>query len=103
MDNDSDSADPLIGQKFGGYEIRRKLGQGGMATVYVAYQASMHREVALKVMRPDLDTEHGAFFARFEREARTIATLEHINILPAFDFGEAHGHTYLAMRLMDQS
>ena len=73
---------------------------GGMATVYKAYQPSMERYVALKIL-PSHYAEDPKFVKRFIREARTIAQLEHRNILPVYDFGEEDGVTYLAMRYLD--
>lgn len=94
---------PLIGRELAGYRIRRELGHGGMATVYAADQLSMGREVAVKIMRRDLSSTDDTFLARFEREAHTIATLEHVHILPVIDFGSAEGYTYLVMRRLDRS
>jgi len=71
---------------IGRYELRGELGQGGMATVYRAYDAMLNREVALKVMAGHLSTD-ASFHRRFEREARVIATLEHPNIVPVYDYG----------------
>ncbi|MBN1285442.1 MAG: protein kinase [Anaerolineae bacterium] len=95
--------DPLIGRRLAGYLIRRELGRGGMATVYVADQLSMNREVAVKVMRRDLVESDATFVNRFEREARTIAALEHVHILPVIDFGQAEGYIYLVMRRLNHS
>jgi serine/threonine protein kinase len=71
-----------------------------MATVYKAYQASMDRYVALKVL-PQYHSEDPSFTQRFIQEARTIARLEHRNILPVYDFGEEDGVAYMAMRYLD--
>ncbi len=103
MTENAHSDDPLIGRELGGYEIRRWLGRGGMAAVYIAYQTSMQREVAVKVIRRELVDVDPTFYSRFEREARTMAALEHANILPVVDFGETDGLIYLAMRLMSDS
>ena len=85
---------------IGRYELRGELGQGGMATVYRAYDAMLNREVALKVMAGHLSTDV-SFQRRFEREARVIATLEHPNIVPVYDYGTtAQGQPYLVMRLL---
>jgi tRNA A-37 threonylcarbamoyl transferase component Bud32/cytochrome c-type biogenesis protein CcmH/NrfG len=96
----SQGADSLIGQRLGGCEIQRRLGQGGMATVYVARQVSMDRDVALKVMRRDLVDSDPRFYERFEREAKVTATLAHAHILPVIDFGQTDGLVFLVMRLM---
>jgi len=89
----------LTGTTIGQYRLISTMGQGGMATVYRGYQAGMERYVAVKVINP----EHGVdpnFVQRFRQEARVIAALEHPNILPVYDYGEAQGITYLVMRLV---
>ncbi len=88
------------GQTLGPYRILNQIGQGGMATVYKAYHAATDRDVAVKVLPPQLagDPE---FLGRFQQEARTIARLEHPHILPVHDFGEEAGLTYLVMRYME--
>jgi tetratricopeptide (TPR) repeat protein len=88
------------GATLGAFRILNPIGEGGMAKVYRAYQPSMERYVALKVL-PGHFAEDPQFVERFIREARTIAQLEHRNILPVFDFGESNGITYLAMRLVE--
>jgi ligand-binding sensor domain-containing protein len=87
----------LIGQMLGQYQIVEQIGMGGMATVYKAYQASMDRYVAIKVLPQQL-AEDPEFIGRFEQEARTIAKLENQHILPVYDYGEYNGYTYLVMR-----
>ena len=88
------------GQMLGVYRIINKIGQGGMATVYKAYQPSMDRNVAIKVLPGQL-AESPEFAARFQQEARFIARLEHPHILPVFDYGEDNGITYFVMRYLD--
>jgi len=88
------------GQMLGPYRIISQVGQGGMATVYKAYQASMDRNVAVKVLPRQL-AESPEFAARFQQEARTIARLEHPHILPVFDYGESDGTTYFVMRYLE--
>lgn len=87
-------------QTIGRYEIRKELGRGGMATVYHAYDPRFSREVALKVL-PAAFLHDPQFRTRFEREAQTIANLEHPAIVPVYDFGEGDGWLYLVMRLMN--
>ncbi len=87
----------LIGQMLGNYQVIEQIGLGGMATVYKAYQASMDRFVAIKVLPRQL-AEDPTFIGRFEQEARTLAKLEHKHILPVHDFGTQEGYTYLVMR-----
>lgn len=74
----------LIGRKLGKYEVIEKLGQGGMATVYIGYQADIDRKVAIKILppHPGLDAQ---FVERFQLEARTIARLQHPHILPLYE------------------
>ena len=88
------------GQMLGPYRIVEPIGRGGMATVYKAYQASMDRFVAIKVL-PSKLAEIPEFSGRFQQEARIIANLEHPHILPSFDFGESGEITYLVMRYLE--
>jgi len=90
----------LIGKRLGQYEIISKIGSGGMATVYMARQLSVDRHVAIKVIRSDM-MEEEEFASRFQREARTIASLSHPHILKLFDFGHEGNLAYLVMELMD--
>src|SRR5665811_757731 len=76
------------------------LADGGMATVYVALDQRLDREVALKVMRPDLARDE-AFVGRFRREARSAAKLSHPNVVAVYDQGEDDGHMFLAMELVN--
>lgn len=87
------------GDKLGQYEIVGELGRGGMATVFKAYQPSMGRHVAIKVL-PEQFLHDPNFLSRFTQEARVIAALEHPRILPVHDFGESTGAPYIVMRLM---
>jgi ligand-binding sensor domain-containing protein/tRNA A-37 threonylcarbamoyl transferase component Bud32 len=91
----------LIGRNLGPYRIIEQIGRGGMATVYKAYQASIDRYVAVKVL-PAHFMQDPTFLERFDREARTIARLEHPHILPVHDYGRAEdGTTYIAMRFVE--
>ena len=90
----------LIGQTLGPYRIIEQIGIGGMATVYKAYQPSMDRYVAIKVL-PALVSRDPAFLKRFRREAKVVAKLEHKHILPVHDYGEQEGLTYLVMRYVE--
>jgi serine/threonine-protein kinase len=89
----------LIGQHTDKYEVIALLGRGGMAAVYRARQASMDRDVAIKVIKPDL-TEIREFVTRFQREAHTIASLSHAHILKVFDYGQRGDLVYLVMELL---
>jgi hypothetical protein len=77
------------------YVLERELGQGGMATVYLAEDPRHHRKVALKVLRPDLAATLGP--ERFLREVTIAANLQHPHILPVYDSGEAGGFLYYVM------
>ena len=79
----------------GRYRIERELGQGGMATVFLAHDIKHDRKVALKVLKPELAAVVGA--ERFLTEIRTTANLQHPNILPLFDSGEADTFLYYVM------
>lgn len=88
----------MIGTKLGSYEIVEQIGEGGMATVYRAYQPSVDRYVAVKVIRPSIAEDEGAM-ARFQREARVVARLEHPHVLPVYDF--ALDPPYIVMRYLE--
>src|SRR5512137_415215 len=90
----------LTGKTLGGYRIIEQIGLGGMATVFKAYQPSMDRYVALKVLPRHLADEDPQFILRFQQEAHVLAQLQNPHILPVFDFGEAEGYTYLVMPLL---
>ena len=77
------------------YRLERELGQGGMATVYLAEDLKHHRQVAVKVLRPDLAATMGS--ERFAREIEVAARLQHPHILPLHDSGEADGFFYYVM------
>ncbi|MBI4491322.1 MAG: protein kinase [Chloroflexi bacterium] len=84
---------------MGPYQLVSELGRGGMAVVYKAYQASLERYVALKVLAPELAVDP-EFVARFRREATTAARFDHPNIVPVYDIGQAEGSFFIAMRLV---
>src|SRR6202165_4535841 len=81
------------------YRIERELGQGGMATVYLAQDLKHDRKVALKVLKPELAAVLGA--DRFVQEIRTTANLQHPHILPLFDSGTADGFLYYVMPFIE--
>jgi hypothetical protein len=89
------------GSTAGPYRIVEPLGRGGMASVYKAYEAALDRYVALKVLPREFLHDPG-FAARFEREAKAIARLEHPNIVPiyAYDIDKQEGIPWMAMRLI---
>lgn len=92
----------LIGATLGQYEIVEKIGQGGMAHVFKAYQRGLDRFVAIKVLSPTLAGEPG-FTERFQREAQSVARLHHPNILQVYDFGIHNNYNYIVMRYIENS
>ncbi len=89
----------LTGTRLGQYEIVERLGGGGMAVVYRAVQQPLGREVALKALSSELFQDEG-FVKRFESEAKTLARLDHPNILPIYDFEVLDGTAFLTMPLI---
>lgn len=87
-------------EKIGRYVIKSELGRGGMATVYRGYDPRFEREVAVKVLPPELLHSDPQFRFRFEREAKIIASLEHPSIVPVYDVGEESDQPYFVMRFM---
>jgi tRNA A-37 threonylcarbamoyl transferase component Bud32/tetratricopeptide (TPR) repeat protein len=96
---DRAARDLAPGDLFAGYRIEALAGRGGMGLVYKARQERPARTVALKVIAPELAGE-GDFRARFEQEARLAAEIEHPNVIPIYDVGEAGGLLYIAMRFV---
>jgi eukaryotic-like serine/threonine-protein kinase len=91
----TDALDRLAAALADRYTIERELGQGGMATIYLAEDLRHHRKVALKVLRPEIAATLGA--GRFAREIEVAARLQHPNILPLLDSGEAAGFFFYVM------
>ena len=89
----------LTGTRLGQYEIVERLGGGGMAVVYRAVQQPLGREIALKALSSELFQDDG-FVKRFETEAKTLAKLDHPNILPIYDFEVMDGSAFLTMPLI---
>jgi serine/threonine protein kinase len=89
----------LIGQNLGRYKILELLGEGGMATVYKAYDIRLEREVAIKVIRREAfpPDDMDMLLKRFEREAKSLGRLSHPNIVGVIDYGEHEGSPYLVM------
>ncbi len=88
------------GETIGPYRVLEQLGQGGMATVYKAYHAALDRYVALKVLHPAFG-EQPNFEARFQREARLVAKLDHPNIVPIYDYAEHDKRPFLVMKYIE--
>ncbi|MCC7445912.1 MAG: protein kinase [Anaerolineae bacterium] len=80
-----------------GYELREKIGAGGFGAVYRAFQEVVGREVAIKIILPQY-ANHPDFIRRFEAEAQLVARLEHIHIVPLYDYWREPGGAYLVMR-----
>ena len=91
--------DLLIGRKIGTCILEKLIGQGGMGNVYLAQQARPQRQVAVKILRPVSENKEidGQFLRRFQREANLIAKLEHVHIVPIYEYGEQDGLAYLVM------
>src|SRR5829696_4461214 len=88
------------GTILGGYRIDSVAGQGGMGVVYRATQLGLDRPVALKVIATELATNVD-FRTRFESEAQLAASIDHPNVVPVYEAGEAEGVLYLAMRYVE--
>src|SRR5437868_7367361 len=85
------------------YELQKRLGRGGMAEVWKAFDTQLHRYVAIKILHADLQSDPN-FVARFEREAQLIASLHHPHIVKILDFQIVHppeSETTLAYMIMD--
>ncbi|MCB0194300.1 MAG: protein kinase [Anaerolineae bacterium] len=88
----------LLGKTISEYHLKEVVGEGGMATVYKAFQPSLGRSVAVKVMHQ----RYSDLLPRFQREARAVALLRHRNILAIYDYGEEDGYAYLVMEFVAQ-
>ncbi|MDJ0753213.1 MAG: protein kinase [Ardenticatenaceae bacterium] len=91
----------MIGQQIDRYTISEVIGQGGMASVYRAYDGRFERDVAIKFLYQSPEAHDMLTAERFAQEAKIIAGLEHHAIVPVYDYGEYDGRPYLVMRLMD--
>ena len=91
------ATDARIGTLLAGYRIESLIGRGGMSVVYLAHHEGLERKAALKLLAPEL-AENEAFRQRFIRESRIAAGLDHPNVIPVFDAGEADGSLFIAMR-----
>src|SRR5438105_10155278 len=88
------------GTRLGRYEIRSQIGQGGMGEVYRAYDTTMHREVAIKVLPAALSTDKERL-ARFEQEAQTAGALNHPNVLVIYHIDTHDGSPYIVSELLE--
>ncbi|HSL66136.1 MAG TPA: serine/threonine-protein kinase [Gaiellaceae bacterium] len=92
--------EPRPGHAVAGFRLERVLGRGGMSVVYIATDERLGRQIALKLLAPQL-SEDERFRERFLRESRIAASLDHSGIVPIYDAGEADGHLYIAMRYVE--
>jgi serine/threonine protein kinase len=90
----------VIGECISHYQILEKLGRGGMGEVFLATDLSLGRKIALKFL-PDLFTGNSERMARFEREAKLLASLNHPNIAAIHELGEAHGKHFLVLEFVE--
>ena len=86
--------------QLGDFELLKKLGQGGMGTVYLGHQISLDRDCAVKVLSKEFAAKPG-FVERFVREARAMAKIDHPSVVSCYAVGEDKGHHFVAMELMD--
>jgi len=95
------SKDPYLGSVIGHFKLVARLGRGGTATVYRARDQRLDRQVALKVLPKELTDPESNALARFVREARAIARIQHPSIVSVFDVGEIDSLRYIAMEFVD--
>ena len=89
-----------VGSHVAGYRLDEQIGRGGMAVVYRAHDPRLDRRVALKILAPELARDE-EFRQRFIRESRAAAAVDHPNIIPIYEAGEADGVLFIAMRFVD--
>ena len=94
----TESSDPLRGVTLGRYQLRTRIGKGAAGLVYRAFDPSLEREVAVKLLR---DVDNDQWRKRMFREARAMAKLSHPNIVPVFDVGEVETDLFIAMELIE--
>src|SRR6266487_6182280 len=98
--NSNADMDKLVGRELGQFRIVERIGVGGMATVFKAYQRTLDRYVAIKVL-PAYHAQDPVFVKRFIQEARSVAKLAHPNIVQIHDFGEQENITFIVMEYVD--
>jgi serine/threonine protein kinase len=101
-DEPVEAHDPYLGRMFGNYELVQKIGQGGMGLVYKGRQVSLDRVVAVKILNKSL-CDNAEFIKRFEREAKSIARINHPNIMAVYDFGQTDGLYYMITEYIEGS
>ncbi len=92
--------DPRVGTELGPYRIEAVIGRGGMGVVYLATHSGLDRKVALKLLTPEYADDEG-FRARFLRESKLAAAIDHPNIIPIYEAGQIDGTFFLAMRYVE--
>src|SRR5215210_332559 len=95
----AEPADPRLGTEIAGYRIEERIGRGGMGVVYRAQHMNLQRRAAIKIIAPELADTKG-FRARFVREARIAAALQHPNIVTVYDAGQSGETLYIAMQFI---
>lgn len=100
MTGNNDDLSSLVGKSLGHFRVVERIGAGGMAAVFKAYQPTLDRYVAIKVL-PAYHARDPVFVKRFEQEARSVAKLAHPNIVQIHDFGEQDNITYIVMEYVD--
>src|SRR5438067_13588205 len=90
----------IAGTKLGRYEIRSKIGEGGMGEVYLAEDTQLHRKVALKILPAEVAADRDRM-RRFEQEATAAAALNHPHIAHIYEIGESEGIHFIAMEHID--
>src|SRR4051812_22563823 len=90
----------MLGASVAGYRIESVAGRGGMGVVYRARQIALDRVVALKLIAPELSGDE-SFRARFSRESRIAASLDHPNVIPVYEAGEDGDRLFIAMRFVE--
>lgn len=93
----SDMQFPVVGKEFARYHIKSVIGRGGMGIVYLAQDARLERTAALKVLKESL-ADSREFRARFARESKIAASLDHPNVIPVYEVDEVDGLLFIAMR-----
>ena len=96
----AEGPDPYLGKMFGNYQLVQKVGQGGMGLVYKGRQVSLDRVVAVKILNKSL-CDNAEFIKRFEREAKSIARINHPNIMAVYDFGQTDGIYYMVTEFIE--
>jgi serine/threonine protein kinase len=96
----AEEVDPYLGKMFGNYQLVQKVGQGGMGLVYKGRQVSLDRVVAVKILNKSL-CDNAEFIKRFEREAKSIARINHPNIMAVYDFGQTDGIYYMVTEFIE--